>query len=60
MKIHGIRPELQPEAIAQKARLAQEANKQADKPVRGHDDIVPSVKESQNTTEVSRLLDKKA
>ena len=41
MEIHGIRPELQPEAINKKARESAEANKQADNPVRGHDDVVP-------------------
>ena len=56
MEIHGIRPELQPEAVNKKAREAAEANKNADKPVRGHDDVVPPPsKEIQS----NRLLDVK-
>jgi len=55
MKIHGIRPELQPEAVNKKAREAAEANVQADRPVRGHDDVVPPVKT--DTINPHRLLD---
>ena len=58
MTIHGLRPEFQPEAMMAKARLAQEANTQADRPVRGHDDVVPPLKES--TQGVTRLLDTRA
>jgi len=55
MEIHGIRPELQPEAVNKKAKEAAEANAQADRPVRGHDDVVPPVKnESVNP---NRILD---
>ena len=56
MTIHGIRPELQPEAVIAKAREAAEANKQADNPVRGHDDVVPPVKVEPS----NRLLDIRA
>ena len=56
MQIHGIRPELQPEAVNKKAREAAEANAQADKPVRGHDDVVPPVEKS---TAPTRLFDVK-
>jgi len=55
MEIHGIRPELQPEAVNKKAREAAEANAQADRPVRGHDDVVPPVKTE--ATNPNRLLD---
>ena len=55
MEIHGIRPELQPEAVNKKARESAEANAQADRPVRGHDDVVPPVKVE--TTNPNRLLD---
>ena len=44
MQIHGLRPELQPEAVLKKVREAAEANAQADRPVRGHDDVIPPVK----------------
>ena len=55
MEIHGLRPELQPEAILKKAREASAANAQADRPVRGHDDVVPPVKIE--TINAHRLLD---
>jgi len=55
MEIHGIRPELQPEAVNKKAREASEANAQADNPVRGHDDVVPPVKKE--TINPHRLFD---
>ena len=55
MEIHGIRPELQPEAVNKKAREAAEANAQADRPVRGHDDVVTPVKTE--TVNPNRLLD---
>ena len=57
MTIHGLRPEFQAENINKKAKLAQEINSQVDKPVRGHDDVVPPAKEVQSS---SRLLDIKA
>ncbi|SFV66631.1 hypothetical protein MNB_SM-4-1223 [hydrothermal vent metagenome] len=57
MEIHGIRPELQPEAVLKKAREANEVNKQADNPVRGHDDVVPPVKKE--SIDPNRLLDVK-
>lgn len=57
MTIHGLRPEFQPENINAKAREAKEANAQADRPVRGHDDVVQSHKEVEQST---RLLDIKA
>ena len=56
MKIHGLRPELQPEAVNKKARESAEANAQADRPVRGHDDVVPSVEKSEAP---ARLFDVK-
>ncbi len=56
MKIHGLRAELQPEAVNKKAREANEANAQADRPVRGHDDVVPPVKKSEAP---ARLFDVK-
>jgi len=57
MKIHGIRPELQPEVVNEKARLAQEANAKADKPVRGHENVEPPTKKTEEQS--SRLLDVK-
>lgn len=57
MTVHGLRPEFQPENINIKARSIQEANAQADKPVRGHDDVVPPNREVPN---ISRLLDIRA
>ena len=60
MQIHGLRPELQPEAVNEKARAAAEANAKADKPVRGHDDVVPPVdKVRQETTNPNQILDVK-
>jgi len=56
MTIHGLRPEFQPEAMNEKARLAKEANNQADRPVRGHDDVVPPLKPSELVSS-SKLLD---
>ena len=57
MQIHGLRPELQPEAVNKKVSEAAEANTKADKPVKGHDDIVSHVnKELYNS---NRLLDVK-
>ena len=44
MEIHGLRPELQPEAVNKKARESSEVNERADNPVRGHEDVVPQVK----------------
>lgn len=55
MTIHGLRPEFQPEAINEKARESAVANAQADKPVRGHDDVVPPVKK--DVINPHRLLD---
>jgi len=52
MEIHGLRPEFQPEAMNKKAREAAQANERADRPVRGHDDVVPPAK-----TNPHRLLD---
>ena len=43
--------------INKKARESAEANKQADNPVRGHDDVVAPLKEAQDP---NRLLDVKA
>ncbi|MDF1876096.1 hypothetical protein JHD48_10145 [Sulfurimonas sp. SAG-AH-194-I05] len=57
MTIHGLRPEFQPENINAKARAAAQSNIQADKPVRGHDDVVPQNKE---VAQSSRLLDIRA
>jgi len=57
MEIHGLRPELQPEAVLKKARETSEANAQADRPVRGHDDVVPPVKTE--AVNPHRLLDLK-
>ena len=56
MQIHGLRPELQPEAVLEKAKAAAEANAKADKPVRGHDDVVPPVDKSAQV-QSNRLLD---
>jgi len=57
LTIHGLRPEFQAENVNNKARVAQEANVQADKPVRGHDDVVAPNKE---VAQSSRLLDIRA
>ena len=56
MTIHGLHPEFQPEAINEKAAEAAKANAQADRPVRGHDDVVPPQKVEINT---NRLFDVK-
>ena len=56
MKIHGLRPELQPEAVLKKERAAAEANAKADRPVRGHDDVVPPV-DKNSQLQSNRLLD---
>jgi len=55
MEIHVFRPEFQPEAVNKKVREAAEANERADRPVRGHDDVVPPVKTE--TIQTNRLLD---
>ena len=55
MEIHGLRAEFQPEVVNRKAREATEANAKADRPVRGHDDVVPSLKSEQISS--NRLLD---
>jgi len=57
MPIHGLRPEFQPEAIIAKAKVAQEANAQADKPVRGHDEVAPPAKPEATVIASSSLLD---
>ena len=57
MEIHGLRAELQPEAVLKKARETSEANAQANRPVRGHDDVVPPVKAEE--LKPHRLLDVK-
>jgi len=56
MQIHGLRRELQPEAVLKKERATAEANAKADRPVRGHDDVVPPLKKSA-VLQSKRLLD---
>ena len=55
MEIHGLRAELQPEAVLKKVRESAEANAQAERPVRGHDDVLPPVKKE--AVDPHRLLD---
>jgi len=57
MQIHGLRPELQPEAVNKKVREEAEANTRVDKTVNGQNNVVSSAnKEPDNS---NRLLDVK-